>query len=123
MRDAPLDNHSSCTALLVAPPQTVQQPADNVFNIYRFRADATTYRVSISNYATSGRILLYRIAADNCAANGIMSVVYLGEAGITSSTSFETAFTNLFTPGQSYLLAVNTTGLLTSQTYNITFQP
>jgi hypothetical protein len=122
-RDAPLNNHTSCTALVIAPPQTVVQPASRSFNIYRFVATSASYRVSLSNYGTSGRLLLYRITSDNCAANGTLSVVYLREAGITSPTSFETAFNILFTPGQSYLLAVNTTGALTSQPYSITIQP
>jgi hypothetical protein len=123
MRTAPINNHTSCTALVIAPPQTVQQPANAAFNIYRFRATSASYRVTIRNYATSGRMLMYRIAADNCAANNTLTVIYLGEAGISSPTLFETAFNNLFTPGQSYLLAVNTTGALTPQPYTITVQP
>jgi hypothetical protein len=123
LRDAPLNNHSVCTALRIAPPQTVQQPADNAFNIYRFTAIAPSLRISLASFGTSGRMLLYRIAVDKCATSGTMTVVYLGEAGITSPTSFDTAFNNLLTPGQSYLLAVNTTGAFTSQPYTITVQP
>jgi hypothetical protein len=122
-RNAPLNNHTACTALGIAPPQTVVQPASQRFNIYRFVATSASYRLSLNNYGTTGRVLLYRITSDNCAANGTLSVVYLTEAGITSATSFETAFNTLFTPGQSYLLAVNTTGALTSQPYSITLQP
>jgi hypothetical protein len=122
-RAAPLNNHVACTALAVTPPHTVVQPANRPFNIYRFVATGPTYRVTMKNYGTTGRLLLYRIASDTCAANGTLTVVYLGEAGIASPTSFETVFTNRFTPGQTYLLVVNTTGALTSQPYSITLQP
>lgn len=121
--NAPPNNHTSCKALVISPPQTVQQPANNAFNIYRFTATTTSYRVSVNNYGTTGRLLLYRITSDNCAANNTLTVVYVKDAGITSPTSFETAFNNLFTPGQTYLLAVNTTGAFTSQPYSITIQP
>lgn len=120
---APLNNHGACTALHITLPQAVQQPANNAFNIYRFIAATPTVHVSLANYGSSGSILLYRIVADRCGINNTVSVVYLGEAGITSSTPFETAFNNLLTPGQSYLLAVNTIGALTSQPYIITIQP
>ncbi len=122
-QDAPLNNHGACTALHITPPQVVQQPANNAFNIYRFTATTPTVRVSLANYGTSGSILLYRIVTDNCRVNNTVSVVYLGLVGITSPTSFETAFNDQLTPGQSYFLVINTIGALTSQPYIITIQP
>ncbi|MCS6848884.1 MAG: hypothetical protein RMN52_14355 [Anaerolineae bacterium] len=115
-------NHTACTALRVTPPATVSQPANYAFNIYRFTAQAGSYAVLLSNYATTGQLLLYRIVNDACATSGTMSVSFITSVPI-AGPSFQTTFANAFIPGQEYLLAVYTTGALTNAFYTITIQP
>ncbi|BCX05480.1 MAG: hypothetical protein KatS3mg053_3418 [Candidatus Roseilinea sp.] len=115
-------NHTACTALRVTPPATVSQPANNAFNIYRFAAQTGSYRVLLSDYATTGQLLLYRITNDACATGGTMSVSFISSVPITGP-SFQTTFANAFTPGQEYLLAIHTTGALTNAFYTITIRP
>jgi hypothetical protein len=118
----PLANHTACTAFVISPPATVSQPANATFNIYRFTAVTASYTVVLSNYATTGQLLLYRIINDACAIDGTMSVSFIGSALIAGQT-FQTTFANAFSPGQQYLLAVNTTGALTNAFYAITIRP
>jgi hypothetical protein len=120
----PLNNHTSCMALFITPPQTVVQPPNNVFNIYRFVAQSATNSVIVRGYTVAGQLLLYRILADNCALNGTMTVEFVGRPmPITSASQFGVTLTNQFIPGQQYLLAVNTTGAGSSQPYSISVQP
>jgi hypothetical protein len=121
--NGPPRNHTACTAYPLSAEMNVSQAADNAFNIYRFTATATTYNVSISNYATQGRFLLYRIVADNCAQSANMSVAFLDMIDIGSPTLFQIGLSEMFTPGDSYLLAVNTTGALTSRVYTLAIWP
>ncbi len=122
MRDYPINNRTSCLALVLNPPDSAKQAPDSAFNIYRFKATAAAHTVSVSNYAATGQLLLYRIVSDKCATNGSMTVVYLGQASITSGTLYQKTFTGL-TLGQNYLLAVNTTASFSSQVYTLSVTP
>jgi hypothetical protein len=122
-RDYPISNHTSCAALALTPPATVVQSPDHAFNIYRFVAGAASYTVSVHNYATFGQLLLYRIAQDNCAVNGTMTVKFVGPIVPLSTQPSQVTFINAFEPGAQYLLAVNTTGPGNSQPYIISIQP
>jgi hypothetical protein len=121
LRDWP-DNHTACHALVLNLPGTFQQPADNAFNLYRFVATANAHAVSVSNYQATGQLLLYRIVNDTCATNSTMTVVYLNAASITSASLYQKSFTGLV-PGQTYILAVNTTARFTRQVYTVTIAP
>lgn len=123
LRDTPLDidNHTACTALSLNPPATVVQAASDPFNIYRFVATTGAFTINLSNYVTSGQLLLYRVVEDTCATAGTLSVAFV-ESSIITGSSFGVRFST-FEPGQTYLLAVNTLGSLTDQFYSITVQP
>lgn len=115
-------NHTACSAFRVTLPASVSQPANNAFNIYRFTAQTGSYTALLSNYTTSGQLLLYLIENDACATSGIMSVNFIASTPITGP-SFQTTFANTFIPGRDYLLAVYTTGALTNTFYTITIRP
>jgi hypothetical protein len=115
-----LDNHTACTAYPITPPVSVTQAADDPFNIYRFAA-ASQYQVTITGYASTGKLALYRIVDDRCATAGTISVNLVQESTITSPT-FQTTLDGMV-PGESYLLVVNMTGALTSQAYIIAVAP
>jgi hypothetical protein len=115
-----LDNHTACTAYAITPPASVTQAADDAFNIYRFAA-ATQYQLTITGYASTGELALYRIVDDRCATAGTLSVNLVQESAIISPT-FQTTL-DAIVPGESYLLVVNTTGALTSQAYTIAVAP
>lgn len=117
----PSNNHTACTASAITPPATVIQAADNAFNIYRFVAGAESYAVSLNNYASSGLLLFYLITEDRCPRAGTLSLSFVGSKPITSATT-QAIFMNL-TPGERYMLAVNTTGALTSEAYIIAITP
>jgi hypothetical protein len=117
----PPDNHTACTALLMTPPATVSQPANNAFNIYRFTATQPTYGVVLENVTLPARLLLYQLRADNCGATGSMTVSFVSSVNITSS-SFQTTLSG-FNAGSTYLLAVNVTGATSNQFYTITIRP
>jgi hypothetical protein len=117
-----LNNHTACTALIVTPPAIVNQRANNAFNIYRFSAAAMSYNVTLERYATTGQLLLYLIVDDRCASTGSMSVNFIRSINITSPATFLTTLSGLQI-GQTYLLAVNTTGALTPQMYTLTIEP
>jgi hypothetical protein len=122
-RDTSLNNHTSCTALRITPPQSVSQPPNNAFNIYRFTAAKPSYNVSIQNYRVAGNFAVYRILQDNCATNDSISIATVrSPISIGTSGVFQLALTNAFTPGSAYLVVVNTTGAGSSTRYTITVQ-
>jgi hypothetical protein len=124
VRDYPPNNHTACTAQRITPPQTVKQPPDNAFNIYRFTATTPSYTVIVNGYVSTGQIEFYRIVADNCATLNSLSIALVRPAiPINSATQFQTRLTNVFAPGASYLLAVRTTGAISNTPYTITVQP
>lgn len=122
MRDFPVNNHTSCTALRVLPPATVNQPPNQPFNLYRFTATSASYTVAMSNYSSAGQLLLYRINADRCAAGGTASVTFLKSNPLAGGNTV-TVFDNLFVAGTEYLLAVQTTGALSETPYRIEIRP
>jgi len=124
VRDYPPNNHTSCTALRITPPQTVKQPSNVTFNIYRFTAATPSYTVIINGFASTGQLEVYRVVADNCAVNNSISVAPRAAlVPITSATQFQTALTNVFAPGASYLLVVRITAAASNTPYAITVQP
>lgn len=122
MRNSPVNNHTSCTALRVSPPATVIQPPNQRFNLYRFTATRASYAVTIRNYSTTGQLLVYRINADRCAAGGTASVTFLSSTPLASGDT-QAGLDNLFAAGTEYLLAVQTTGALSDLPYRIEISP
>ncbi len=119
--NAPINNHTSCTAQTLTPPQSAAQPSDQSFNIYRFTAQAAAHTVAIQNYASTGQILFYRILSDRCATNNTLTLAFVGSYAITSATQYQKVLNGLAV-GSQYLLAVNTTSRLSGQLYTITLQ-
>lgn len=112
-------NHIACTAHPLSVNVPVSQLMDDPFNIYAFVAPAGTLGVSVSGYASSGTLLLYRIAQSSCPVS--MRLTFLSQTTLTPS-SFAVRFQGL-TPGDGYLLMVNTTGALLQQPYSIRLEP
>jgi hypothetical protein len=112
-------NHTACTAYPLNPNRSASQLMDNPFNIYSFVAPAGTLSVSVRDYASSGRLLLYLIAESTCPAS--MRLTFLSQTTLTPS-AFNIRYQGL-TPGAGYLLMVNTTGTLLQQPYSIRLEP
>jgi hypothetical protein len=121
MPNAPINNHTSCTAQILNSPQSAAQPSDQAFNIYRFTAQTAAHTVTIQNYASTGQILLYRILADQCATTNTVTLAFVGSYPITSASQYQRVLSGLAV-GSQYLLAVNTTSRLSAQSYTITLQ-
>lgn len=121
-RDYPLNNHTSCTALRVSPPATVIQPPSQPFNLYRFNPTNATYTVTISDYGSTGQLLLYRINNDRCATGGTISVTFIRSSPIANGST-QIRLDNMFVTGVDYLLAVQTTGALSNAPYRIDIGP
>ncbi len=120
-RDYPLNNSTSCSALVIVPPGSAVQASDRAFNIYRFRAQATAHTAVLQSYASTGQLLLYRVVSDRCATNGTLTLAFIASYPITSSTQYQRALTGL-TTGTQYILAVNTSGGFSTQPYRFTIQ-
>jgi hypothetical protein len=122
-RDTSLNNHTSCTALRITPPQSVSQPPNNAFNIYRFTATKPSYSMNIQNYRVAGSFAVYRIVQDNCATNDSISIATVrSPIPIGTSGVFQLVLTNAFASGSDYLVVINTTGAGSSLLYRITVQ-
>ncbi len=119
--NGPPNNHLACTAYLMAPPASISQPPNNPFNIYRITARRSTYSVSITNFVTQGRLLLYRVVNDRCRTHGTMSVSFIREIPITG-TSLQTVLSNLVSD-TDYLIAVNVTGAASNRPYTLKIEP
>ncbi len=115
----PLTNHTACSALVLAPPASISQRANNPFNIYEFTAVESAYSIAVEDYATTGRLLTYEVAADACATSGTMTLIFRSDKEIVSSAQIALSVS----PGKRYLVAVNTTGALTDLLYTISIQP
>jgi len=115
----PLTNHTACSALVLAPPISISQRANNPFNIYEFTAVDSAYSIAVKDYATTGQLLTYEVIEDACATSGTMTLAFRSETAIASSA--QTALN--VSPGKRYLVAVNTTGALTDLLYTISIQP
>lgn len=113
------NNHTACNALTLTPPQSVTQPPDQAYNLYRFVASQIHYSVHITAYATTGQLSVYRIRSDQCAANGAIDLELIASQDITTSDVQTTFGNTAFEAGASYLLALNTTGPASSQSYTL----
>jgi hypothetical protein len=120
---APLNNHTVCMALPVTPPDTVTQQADQ-FNLYRFVATTASYDMNLSNFPSpgAGSLYVYRIQTDNCATTGIMDLVTLVNPDITSANQ-AWLFSNIFTPGVSYMVMVYNRSGNSPQNYTLSISP
>ncbi len=118
----PLNNHTSCTALRISPPATVIQPPNQVFNLYRFTANINANVVTLSNYASAGQLLLYRINSDQCSTNGTISVTFVRNWPIAAGNT-QVTLNGLLVGGAEYLLAVQTTGALSNAPYRLDITP
>jgi hypothetical protein len=117
-RSYPPNNHTACDYLPLNVPDTVSQPANNPFNIYRFTATSSSHIVRTTNYGTTGQLLLYRIKMDACSINGTISLEYLGAQPMSQVAVNQNTLVGLVA-GQSYLFAINTTGPLVSASYQM----
>jgi hypothetical protein len=121
-RAYPINNHTSCTALRISPPATVIQPPSQAFNLYRFTAASASYTVRLSNYPSTGQLLLYRITSDRCSTNGTISVIFVSSLPIAAGNT-QVTLGNLLAGGAEYLLAVQTTGATSSAPYRLDISP
>jgi hypothetical protein len=121
-RAFPINNHTSCTALRFSPPATVIQPPNQPFNLYRFAASNASYKISLSNYASTGQLLLYRINNDQCSTSGTISVIFVRSSLIAAGNTLVT-LDNLLVGGAEYLLAVQTTGAPSNVPYRLDITP
>jgi hypothetical protein len=112
-------NHTACTAYPLSLNISASQLANNPFNIYSFVAPGGSVSVSVSDYASTGSLLLYRIAESTCPTS--MRLTFLSQTTLTPS-AFTIRYQGL-TPGAGYLLMVNTTGTLLQQPYSIRLEP
>ncbi len=115
----PLTNHTACAALVLVPPASFEQPADNAFNIYEFTAIDSAYSLAVAGYVTTGQLLVYVVVTDACDTSNTMLLSFVLETAITPSTRVAVNAT----PGTRVLVAVNTTGALTKVPYAISIQP
>ncbi|MCL6512460.1 MAG: MBL fold metallo-hydrolase, partial [Anaerolineae bacterium] len=116
-------NHTACAAQLIEPPTTVSQAPEREFNIYRFVASAPAYRVLLSDYASSGQVLIYEVTTDECDAQSRMSVNFRASAEIGADGRFDEVLDLTFVPGVTYLLAVHTTDSQSAQPYVLALEP
>jgi len=107
-------------AQVITLPATIVQSSDNAFNIYRFDATAQSYDVSVSDYASTGQVLVYQILTDNCRTLQSMSVRFQAMADISPTQPLESIFEDIFIPGTAYLLAIHTTGMTAARPYTLT---
>jgi hypothetical protein len=121
-RNHPINNHTSCTALRIRPPEVVVQPPRQTFNLYRFTAASASHTINLSNYESTGQLLIYRINSDLCASNGTISVIFVRSSLITKGST-QVTLNNLFEGGVDYLLAVQTTGVLSNTPYRFEIRP
>lgn len=117
-RNSPINNHTSCSALRIRPPEVVIQPPRQTFNLYRFTAASASYTINLNNYESTGQLLIYRINNDLCTANGTISVIFVRSYPITKGDT-QVTLNNLFEGGVDYLLAVQTTGALSDAPYRL----
>jgi hypothetical protein len=118
------ENHTVCKAYRISPPASVSQPADNLYNIYRFTAVTTTYASILQNYAGTGSILIWGVEEDNCAKSDTMKLKFTGGVDIvTPNTGYEIIYYGFFEPGKDYVFAVYTRVNLSPQVYTLTWRP
>jgi hypothetical protein len=115
------NNHTACQAQFLDLPGSFVQPPNNAYNIYRVTAETSVLNVVITNYIASGKILVYKILADTCASNGQLSLQFIEQTTI-ATTSFQRVL-SIIQPNESYLIAINTTGGFTDQPYTISVSP
>ena len=116
----PGSNHTVCSAYRITPPTTVSQPADNLYNIYRFTAITTTYAAILQSYASTGSVLIWQIDEDDCANSNTMKLNFSGGVEIISpNVGYEVTFYGFFVPGKEYVVTLYTKGKLTTQPYTL----
>jgi hypothetical protein len=116
----PLKNNTRCTAHRITPPTMVSQPADNVFILYLLTATKTDYNAVLKNYASTGKILVYRVDHNHCLTDGTMVQTLIGGTDIdVGAQNFTTDFAGFFIPGRDFLIVIYTTGDLTSAPYTL----
>lgn len=117
------NNHTVCTAYRVSPPVTLSQPPDNLYNIYRLTATATTYAAILENYSSTGSILIWELEEDSCVTSSTVKLKFVGGVEIVRpKTGYEVTFYGFFEPNKEYVLAVYTRGALSSQPYTLTLR-
>ena len=121
---APIGNiHTVCDAYRITPPTTVSQPADNIYNIYRFTAITNTYAAILEQYASTGTVLIWQVENDDCTNSKTMKLNFAGGVEIVSpNVGYEVTFYGFFVPGNEYVIALYTKGKLTTQPYKLTWR-
>jgi hypothetical protein len=109
-RDTPNanNNNAACQARRFALPAYISQLANTSFNIYRVTLQGTALSLTLRGHPSTGQVYLYRVRADTCATNNLLTLEPL-RAATTSGGSLQVTFAGL-APQSDYLVAVFTRG-------------
>jgi hypothetical protein len=113
-RNYPPNNNSRCTALPITPPASFTQPLNHIYHFYIMKATKTNYNITVQNYTSTGKVLIYDVVQNNCAIDGTMPYVFRGGSDLTPN--FSADFDGFFQADRESLIVIYTLG-------NLTFQP
>lgn len=119
-RNYPPNNNSRCTALPITPPASFTQPLNHIYHFYIMKATKTNYNITVQNYTSTGKVLIYDVVKNNCAIDGTMPYVFRGGSDLTPN--FSADFAGFFQADRESLIVIYTLGDLTFQPFTIRVQ-
>jgi hypothetical protein len=84
------------------------------------KATKTNYNITVQNYTSTGKVLIYDVVQNNCAIDGTMPYVFRGGSDLTPN--FSADFAGFFQADRESLIVIYTLGNLTFQPFTLRVQ-